>query len=190
MSTKKFGYHSPTKAGNWGDWATIEYDRTPHKVSCATCKYYSNDKSCSKKGVYVPEIGYDFWKHCSSFELKDTYANPEFVESVRKVKGSMISRKDHYTEKPQPTAKPQVQSSTSKKPKLINCSLNIGLRIYNDKYGKGRFISFDKATQILSVEFDCGVKKFYYPDAFFEGKIKTHKAIYKIIKKDSKGKNG
>lgn len=57
--------------GSWGDRYRIENPNKRYYSSCSTCKYYMEDKSCAKKGSFIPEIGYDFWKYCDDYEYVD-----------------------------------------------------------------------------------------------------------------------
>ena len=54
----------------------IEHDDTLRMhISCADCSFYeSDDKSCMKRPLYLPEDGYNSWKHCKYFEMnRETY---------------------------------------------------------------------------------------------------------------------
>lgn len=58
---------SPHK-GSWGDRYIIENPNQNKRMSCSKCVHYMDDKSCDAKAVYVPEIGYDYWKYCNAFK--------------------------------------------------------------------------------------------------------------------------
>lgn len=72
--------------GSWGDGYLIENTNIPIKVSCSKCMYYNEDKSCNKKPVYIPEIGYNFWKYCSEFKIDPAYDNEYTQKQIAKYK--------------------------------------------------------------------------------------------------------
>ena len=49
----------------------IEHDNTvKRKIDCKDCEYYeSEDKSCGKRPLYLPEDGYNSWRNCDYFKL-------------------------------------------------------------------------------------------------------------------------
>ena len=65
----------------WGYEAsfTIEHDNTlKRKIDCKDCLYYdSNDKSCQKRPLYLPEDGYNSWRTCKYFELNPSVSHYE-----------------------------------------------------------------------------------------------------------------
>lgn len=65
----------------WGYEAsfTIEHDNTlKRKIDCKDCLYYdSNDKSCQKRPLYLPEDGYNSWRTCKYFELNHSVSHYE-----------------------------------------------------------------------------------------------------------------
>ncbi len=76
---------------SWSDGFVIEYVHKGNKgkrISCRDCSnYVASDRSCRKKPVYLPEIGYDLWKTCNSFKLsKSTNFYEEKLERINKLK--------------------------------------------------------------------------------------------------------
>jgi hypothetical protein len=57
----------------WGYEAsfTVEHDNTvKRRIDCKDCEYYCReDRSCGKRPLYLPEDGYNSWRHCNYFEL-------------------------------------------------------------------------------------------------------------------------
>ena len=49
--------------------------------------------------------------------------------------------------------------------KNIKCSIPCDCRIYSEKFGKGRFQSFDTDTRIVTVKFGEKMIRFKYPEA-------------------------
>lgn len=58
---------SPTKRGNWGNWAVI--DNPPPKAGnqCGGCIHYNEDGSCNVLPVIIHEVGRDYWKKCKEY---------------------------------------------------------------------------------------------------------------------------
>lgn len=65
----------------WGYEACfiIEHDETlKRKIDCKDCVYYEkSDKSCMKTPRYLPEDGYNSWRHCNYFELDTSVSHYE-----------------------------------------------------------------------------------------------------------------
>ncbi len=57
----------------WGyaNGFVIEHDHTvKRRIDCKDCIYYeSDDKSCRKRPLYLPEDGYNSWRNCDFFDL-------------------------------------------------------------------------------------------------------------------------
>lgn len=64
------------------------------RISCSNCINYEKDKSCSAKGVYVAELGFNFQNQCDKFDLNSEYDSEENQELVSRVRDSM---KNKYT---------------------------------------------------------------------------------------------
>lgn len=49
----------------------VEHDQTlKRRICCKDCTYYEkDDKSCNKRGLYLPEDGFDSWKKCQYFDM-------------------------------------------------------------------------------------------------------------------------
>lgn len=56
---------------------TIEHDNTvKRRIDCKDCtNYCRDDKSCMKRPLYLPEDGYNSWKHCKYFELNSSVSH-------------------------------------------------------------------------------------------------------------------
>lgn len=77
------------------------------------CLFYNaSDRSCGKKPVFVPEVGYDYWKICDSFQLDDDYASQRNVAFVKRT--WMGKPKAPVKNKPQPAQKPAKKPHASK----------------------------------------------------------------------------
>ena len=65
------------------------------KLNCKDCIHYdSTDKSCSKKGLYLPEDGYDSWRKCEFLELSSFIGHYE--EKVKQLGRSRSSNSNKY----------------------------------------------------------------------------------------------
>ena len=54
----------------YAHFPNIEKIGHSERVSCGTCAFYDrSDRSCKKQPVFVPEIGYNYWKYCKHFQL-------------------------------------------------------------------------------------------------------------------------
>lgn len=58
---------------------TVEHDNTvKRRIDCKDCSYYeSDDKSCMKRPLYLPEDGYNSWRNCQWFDLDKTISHYE-----------------------------------------------------------------------------------------------------------------
>ena len=75
------------KPGNWGNSFIIITPILYKRVSCATCRHFSNeDGGCNKTAIFPPEYKYQYWKKCKEFELSPEYCDYAHREQVRKVK--------------------------------------------------------------------------------------------------------
>lgn len=74
---------------SWEHGFVIDRDNTlRQRVNCKDCKYFDSDKSCSKKGYYLPTIGYDIWRKCKDFMLDNNECkNLNKVNMVIKERG-------------------------------------------------------------------------------------------------------
>lgn len=76
---------------NWGyeRGFVIEHDPTIKKrIDCKDCCHYdSSDKSCSRRGLYLPEDGYNSWRNCKTFSLEPNvshyYEKQMMLERIR-----------------------------------------------------------------------------------------------------------
>ena len=79
----------PVKPGNWGYGYLIEYPKQdlknlePTTPSCKICKYYHENKYCSKKNFYIPIMGPSFAKECEKFSIIPELNKTELAESIR-----------------------------------------------------------------------------------------------------------
>lgn len=60
---------SPTKPGNWGDWAVIEH-KPKEQNSCEACIHYRADGSCGIYPIVIREVGYNYWRRCKSYRTE------------------------------------------------------------------------------------------------------------------------
>lgn len=74
------------RKGSLGTSFIIEKIPGLKRISCSNCINYEKDKSCSAKGVYIAEIGYDFWNQCDKFDLSSEYDSEENQQLVSRVK--------------------------------------------------------------------------------------------------------
>ena len=81
---------------SYEDGFCIEYVRKGSKrISCRDCiNYIVADRSCVKKPVYLPEIGYDLWKTCKYFKLsKSASFYDQKIERINKSKTGKENKK-------------------------------------------------------------------------------------------------
>lgn len=74
------------KKGSLGTSFIIEKIPGLKRISCSNCINYEKDKSCAAKGVYIVEIGYDFWNQCDKFDLSSEYDSEENQQLVSRVR--------------------------------------------------------------------------------------------------------
>lgn len=91
------------KKGSLGTSFIIEKIPGLKRISCSNCINYEKDKSCSAKGVYIAEVGYDFWNQCDKFDLSSEYDSEENQQLVSRVrarvkKNYIIDKKDKNKE--------------------------------------------------------------------------------------------
>ncbi|WP_029319466.1 hypothetical protein [Butyrivibrio sp. AE3004] len=119
---------------------TIEHiDGLKRKISCKDCKYYmSDDKSCSKRPLYLPEDGYNSWRGCKFFELDEnaTHIDEKKAQLLR-VKNSKSTKAD----------KPG-------KLKSAVIGFKVGDKISHTKFGIGEIVS--KKNNMVTVKFVIG----------------------------------
>lgn len=72
--------------GSWGTGYIIEPRPNNKRISCSFCKYYNEDGSCMAKPIVIWEVGYDYWKHCRNFHLKNHYDTPKNRATVNRIK--------------------------------------------------------------------------------------------------------
>lgn len=126
---------------------TIEHiDGLKRKISCKDCKYYmSDDKSCSKRPLYLPEDGYNSWKGCKFFELDENVTHiDEKKAQLLRIKNSKSIKND----------KPD-----KLKPAAIT-GYKVGDKIKHIKFGEGEIIA--KRNNMVTVKFTVGHKKKRY----------------------------
>lgn len=80
------------KKGSLGTSFIIEKIPGLKRISCSNCVNYEEDKSCSAKGVYISEIGYDFWKQCDKFDLSPEYNSIENQDLAIRVRCRIQSK--------------------------------------------------------------------------------------------------
>lgn len=63
-----------------------ETNKYTKKFSCSLCDYYDpSDKSCNKKYVFLPEVGYDMWKTCGgiSYTPNGKYSEEHISQLIK-----------------------------------------------------------------------------------------------------------
>lgn len=86
----------------------IEHDNTvKRKIDCKDClNYEPDDKTCTKRPLYLPEDGYNSWRNCNCFELDPTTSH--FEEKKAQYERTKIK-------KPNSTARKDNQKNAKKK---------------------------------------------------------------------------
>ncbi|WP_343336889.1 hypothetical protein TPELB_20090 [Terrisporobacter petrolearius] len=74
------------RKGSLGTSFIIEKIPGLKRISCSNCINYEKDKSCPVKGVYIVEVGFDFWNQCDKFELSSDYDSEENQQLVSRVR--------------------------------------------------------------------------------------------------------
>lgn len=80
--------------GSLGTSFMIEKIPGLKRLSCSNCINYEKDKSCSAKGIYIVEVGYDFWNQCDEFDLSSEYDSEENQQLVSRIRARV---KKNYT---------------------------------------------------------------------------------------------
>lgn len=75
----------------WEKGFVVDKDTTKRKyVNCKDCNYCDkDDMSCNKNNLYIPDVGYDFWKQCKYFVI-DVHADEHMKIQAFKKKGSSV----------------------------------------------------------------------------------------------------
>ena len=71
----------------------VEHDNTLKKgIDCKDCVFYEKeDRSCTKRGLYLPEDGYNSWKRCDCFSLRDDAPNYDAKKTKLIQMGKQVS---------------------------------------------------------------------------------------------------
>lgn len=118
---------APAKYAHYGN---IKKSYNSSRISCSSCEFYNKyDRSCNKKPIYVPEVGWNYWKYCKKFELTEEYKTPRNIAYVRKVHTSFKVPKSKVNEVAHniknKTINSNTSSSVSLKKKVNSKILNI-----------------------------------------------------------------
>jgi len=150
----------------YNDGFVIEYTHQGGRISCYKCVYFDKgDKSCSKTGVYVPEVAYEKWKKCAYFELDgnwDTDAMRAKAERARalaqgkkkpkKKKKAKSANSDAKKPKPQPIAGVKMSAKDKRQKKKdawkqveleSGNAMMLGLKVTSPKYGRGKVVGVE-----------------------------------------------
>lgn len=161
MSRKTFGEKGKgaVKPGNWGYGYTIEYDKSqPKGLSCKVCRYIRDDKSCKMTNAYIPEIGYNMWKHCKYFDLAKEFREEELLEKLCRFYSNPLNLKRYFKyakkikEKEENIEKMKLQKEY---PALIECEKN---RKRNIREIKQNFSIFPDINEELRSEIEDVLK--------------------------------
>lgn len=122
------------------------------RISCSNCINYEKDMSCSAKGVYVAELGFDFWNQCDKFDLSSEYDSEENQELVSRVRTRM---KNRYTIDKKDKNKGEIKSKNLivKKVKAESNSKQVILRCEIQKMNE-QGMSYQKIADKFGVDKD------------------------------------
>ena len=67
------------------------------------------------------------------------------------------------------------------------CSLPEECVVYNKTHGIGRYIGFDLASHVITIEFDTCTKMYKYPDVFLEKHLVGNDIVDACVEKDRGG---
>ena len=136
----------------------------PKKTKAADCIYLTETRICHNKKA--PHY------------LAKCFAATYCTYKVKEKDAVKIKEPDKKTVLPAP--KPVAVPTT----KQMQCSLPLGCKMTNAKYGEGKYVGYNPATQIIEVAFPDKVHKFFYPKAFFDKFLIVTEELYEIVKKD------
>lgn len=124
----------------WKDGFVIEYANGGKKLSCRKCRHCGGDKSCNVTSEYIPDIGYNYWKHCRYFELADDFD----TEENRALLARHLERKG---------IKAQAEERAEKKPSAPKApKFRKGMVVYHDRQGRG--VVTEISGGFVTIEFD------------------------------------
>lgn len=143
--------------GSLGTSFIIEKIPGLKRISCSNCINYEKDKSCSAKGVYIAEVGFDFWNQCDKFDLSSEYDSEENQALVLRTR-SRIQKK--YTIDKNEKKKGNIKSKNlivKKVKKETNNSKQVILRCEIQKMIE-QGMSYQKIADKFSVDKDIVIK--------------------------------
>lgn len=104
------------------------------RITCSSCIHYDKDKSCSKLGIPVSELGYDFWNQCKYLELRKRFKTPENLELVARVRNRKKS-KNLTVKKIKKVKEPTSKKVISRRTVQDMRKQDISYQVIADKFG-------------------------------------------------------
>ena len=146
------------KKGSLGTSFIVEKIPGLKRISCSNCINYEKDKSCSAKGVYIVEVGYDFWNQCDKFDLSSEYDSEENQQLVSRVRQRI---KKQYTLDKKEKNKEYIKSKKLtidkvNKETTSTCRKTISKDIVDKMNKQG--MSYQKIAEELGVDKDLVIK--------------------------------
>lgn len=152
------------------DGFVIEYaEKQPTKLSCRVCAYIGTDKSCSRRGVHIPSVGYDNWKYCDDFQLSSEFEDCEILQ--RRFE-TLRTKRERSPKKRKDQKKPSAGNGGAARltvERLRNNPLAVGTRVVHSHYGNGNVVRL--TTDTVSIQFLNKLISFPYPVAVARGDI-------------------
>ena len=155
----------------WKDGFVIEYvDNGSRSISCYKCiNMNRGDRSCNRRGLYIPEIGRDIWHTCPSFELADDYNTVEMREKADRIRGRERNKAKSQKRNAAKRAEAQKKDQRVGSVPMVK-GLHVGREVCNFRNKLGRVKTLTSTTAI--VEFENGtIESYKIPDDFNDGVI-------------------
>jgi len=188
---------SPHK-GSWGDRYIIENPNQSKRMGCSKCIHYMDYKSCNIKPVYIPKIGYDYWKYCDAFEIPSEFIEDNCSSSDIKPKSenNMVKRNIDSQNNNQKFFRKKITTITKINKGSVNNNLKINIIVLDNvsicplcnqkcKYELVDYIKNGNKNKKINVAIYPKCKRKYVKKSFYDFFIVSSKEtnIKFVIKK-------
>ena len=141
------------------NWHFEFHSTNPKKEKAADCIFLTTDRICQNKESYH-------------------YLAKCFVASNCPLR---VKEKDAEEYEKNKTKKPVAVSKKDLPIKKIKCSLPMGCKIYSNKFGQGKYVDYNEASMIISVQFEEKVVRFMYPNAILDKHLIVPKFAFNTV---------
>lgn len=152
------------------DGFVIEYvEKQPTRLSCRVCAFIGKDKSCSKRGLYVPDVGYDNWKYCNSFRLASDFEENEELQAKYQAHRNRKKPKGNDKAKVSPTSSASGRQRHTQAERLHRNQVKPNSQVVHKRHGRGRVEAVLKDKVIVC--FSGKRARLPYPDCIASGDL-------------------